>query len=133
MAVITVPWKQIQGIIGDAVQGIGEKTTITLKRASSSDAIADEPWEGPGEPTSSDTFSNVPAVVIPDEQGERETGTDIGVREVRVTIGGGDLNVTPEIGWTVTNNKDGLTYSVRKVKTIQPGKDVLVYSLEASR
>lgn len=133
MAAIKIPWKQIQGIIGDVTAGIGDNTTVTLKRPGSNDAIAGEPWEGPAEPTGSDTFSDIPAVVIPDEQEAREEGTDIGVREIRITIAGGDLSVTPEVGWTLTNNKDGLTYSVTKVKTIQPGKDVLVYSVEAQR
>lgn len=133
MAAIKVPWKQIQGIIGDVTEGIGEGTTVTLKRPGSNDAIAGEPWEGPAEPTSNDTFSDIPAVVIPDVQDPRDDGTDISVRKIRITIAGGDLAVTPELGWTLTNNKDGLTYSVTKVKTIQPGRDVLVYSLEASR
>jgi len=134
MAGISVNWKQIQGIIGDVTSGIGDQQTVTIARPGSSDAIAGEPWEGPAEPTGSDTFSNINAVVATEEQKERdESGTDVAVQSVKAIIGGGDLSVTPQIGWTIKDDKTGVTYSVIKVKKIQPGRDVLVYVVEGKR
>jgi hypothetical protein len=131
MANIAVNWKQIQGIIGDVTSGLGDNQTVTLRRPSSSDAIAAEPWEGPDEPTSSDTFSSIPAVVATESQMERdETGTNIANQVIKAVIGGGDLSVIPQIGWEIDDDKTSVTYSVKKVRKIQPGRDVLVYVVE---
>ena len=134
MAAISVPWKQIQSIIGDVTAGIGEKQTVTLRRPSSNDAIAGEPWEGPAEPTGSDTFSNVNAVVATETQTERdETGTDVVAQMIKAVIAGGDLSVVPQIGWEIDDDRIGVTYSVKKVKKIQPGRDILVFIVEGKR
>jgi len=134
MASVSVPWKRIQGILGDATRGIGDKQTVTVKRPSSSNAITDEPWEGPGEPTSSDTFSSIPAVVATEEQKERDdSGAAVSVQTIKAIIAGGDLSVTPQVGWTVADDRTSTTYSVKKVNKIQPGRDVLVYIVEGSR
>ena len=133
MASISVPWKQIQGILGDVTSGLGDKQTVTLKRPGSSEARSGEPWEGPAEPTSGDTFSAIPAVVAVEEQLERdETGVNIAVQTVKAIIAGGDLSVIPQIGWELTDDKTGVTYSVKKARKIQPGIDVLVYVVEGS-
>jgi hypothetical protein len=134
MANISVPWSTVRNLIGDVTSGLGEGQTVTLRRPSANEAIAGEPWEGPAESTSSDTFSSVPAVVIPEESMEREgIGTDIAVRKVRCTIAGIHLSEEPQVGWILVNDKDGIEYKVTKAKTIRPGADTLVYSLEASR
>lgn len=134
MAAISVPWKQVQRIIGDVTAGLGEKQTVTLRRPSGNLAIADEPWEGPAEPTGSDTFSNVNAVVAVEQQTERdETGADVSVQSIKAVIGGGDLSVIPQIGWTIDDDKTGVMYSVKKVKKIQPGRDILVFVVEGRR
>lgn len=134
MAKISVNWKQIQGIVGDVTEGLGEKQTVTITRPNSADAIAGEPWEGPAEPTGSDTFRDINAVVATEEQQERdETGTDVSVQSIKAVIGGGDLSVIPQIGWTISDDKTGVTYSVKKVKKIQPGRDVLVFVIEGVR
>jgi len=131
MAKISVSWKQIQGIIGDVTSGIGDKKSITLSRPSLSLAIAGEPWEGPG---LGDVFSEVIALVTTEEQKERDgPGTDISVQAIKAIISGGDLNVTPQIGWELTDDKTGAVYSVKGVKKVQPGVDVLVYVIDGTR
>lgn len=134
MAAISIPWKQIQGIIGDVTAGIGENQTVTLRRPGSSDAIPGQPWEGPAEPTSNDIFSDVNAVVATETQTERdETGTDVVAQMIKAVIGGGDLTVIPQIGWQIEDDRTEVTYSVKKVTKIQPGRDVLAFVIEGKR
>lgn len=131
MAAINIPWNQIQGIIGDVTRGVGESQTVTITRPSAADAISTQPWEGPAEGAGKDTFSNIPAVVAVENQVERdETGTNVAMQSIRAVIAGGDLSVTPQIGWEITDDKTGVIYSVKKVSKIQPGIDVLVYTVE---
>jgi hypothetical protein len=131
MPKITVPWKQVQSLVGDVTRGLGEKQTVTLTSPASTNAISDKPWEGFAEATSSSTYSSIPAVVAVEEKMERDdTGTNVSVQQIKAVIGGGDLSVVPDIGWTISDDKAGVTYSVKKVRKIQPGRDILVYVVE---
>lgn len=134
MAAINVPWKSIQGVIRDAIVGIGDNQPITIIRPGHRDGVPGEPWEGPSEPESHDIFNNIPALVVVETQKERDdTGVDVSVQSIKAIISIADMPITPQIGWTLTDDRVGTTYVIKEVKKVQPGVDGIIYVVKASR